>query len=217
MLKKCPRCGVQYTKEALEMFETTVKAGFTINLTCGNCGAAMVVDESQVADAQRSARGRIHPQHVAVALDKSATNTTATYDNTIREDEPGDFAAGCSFGLLTLVLMIFIWWKPLGDLSFWIKCLLSLASFAIAVNVGLKVGSIVNMKEKKKISESPDANTIAKREATCSGPSNSRELNEAEPQYVNCPHCEGQVLADAVHDGENTCPHCEAVFKVRYE
>ncbi len=48
MLKKCPRCGVQYTKEALEMFETTVKAGFTINLTCGNCGAAMVVDESQV-------------------------------------------------------------------------------------------------------------------------------------------------------------------------
>ncbi len=48
MLKKCPRCGAQYTKEALEMFETTVKAGFTINLTCGNCGAAMVVDESQV-------------------------------------------------------------------------------------------------------------------------------------------------------------------------
>ena len=48
MLKKCPRCGAQYTKEALDMFETTVKAGFSINLTCGSCGAAMVVDESQV-------------------------------------------------------------------------------------------------------------------------------------------------------------------------
>lgn len=49
MVKKCPRCGVQYTEAALKMFETTVKAGFKINLTCGNCGAAMVIDESQLS------------------------------------------------------------------------------------------------------------------------------------------------------------------------
>jgi hypothetical protein len=49
MVQRCPRCGVQYTKAAMQMFETTVKAGFKINLICGNCGAAMVIDESQVS------------------------------------------------------------------------------------------------------------------------------------------------------------------------
>jgi hypothetical protein len=52
MLEKCPSCGVQYTKKALNMFKTTVAAGFTINLICGNCGAAMVVDESQVGSGE---------------------------------------------------------------------------------------------------------------------------------------------------------------------
>ncbi len=55
-IKKCPRCVAQYTKEALQMFETTVKAGFKINLTCGNCGAAMMIDESQLSEAGSSAK-----------------------------------------------------------------------------------------------------------------------------------------------------------------
>jgi hypothetical protein len=50
MLKHCPGCGAEYTKEALEMFQATVKAGFKINLTCGNCGAAMLIDEDQVGE-----------------------------------------------------------------------------------------------------------------------------------------------------------------------
>jgi hypothetical protein len=67
-----------------------------------------------------------------------------------QNEDPGETAAGCSFGLVTLVLLICVWWKPLGHLSFWVKILLSLVSLVGAGFAGGAALSIANKREKKK-------------------------------------------------------------------
>ena len=57
MVKKCPKCGVAYTEDAIMMFETAIKAGFKINLICGNCAAKMVIEDRSMARAGESAEG----------------------------------------------------------------------------------------------------------------------------------------------------------------
>ncbi|MCY3022187.1 MAG: ankyrin repeat domain-containing protein [Planctomycetota bacterium] len=66
--RECPRCGVQYSKDMVQAFENTVKAGFKMNLTCGNCGASMFIDESQVPAVSAASAARGLPKRAFVVL-----------------------------------------------------------------------------------------------------------------------------------------------------
>jgi len=79
MVQKCPRCGVQYTREALQMLETTVKAGIKINLTCGNCGASMVIDESRLPSQVRWLRRRPRRRNGGSSGSKQCRASASTF------------------------------------------------------------------------------------------------------------------------------------------
>ena len=117
MLKKCPRCGVQYTKEALHLFETTVKKGFKIHLTCGNCGAAMVIDENQVPQLGSTPKGW---QGSSPVTEESRTES---YDKKEKFKEKKN--ALTIFDLSVAFIMVVVLWSGLDDLiGFWLKLLI---------------------------------------------------------------------------------------------